>query len=136
MPHAALSVLPDTLVERADPRAAMRAQGYDSDSVYFEFQVDQRAQPFPGGAQPQYPASLRAESIQGDVLTQFVIDSTGRVVPGSLRVLRSSHELFTAAVRATIGGTTFTPARLRGRPVPQLARQPYEFRLGRGNGGV
>jgi TonB family protein len=111
-------------------RAAMRARGY-TDSVYFEFQVDQPVRLLPGAAQPTYPPALRAASTQGDVLAQFVIDTAGYVIPGSLNVLRSSHEEFTNAVRAAVYSMRFSPARHGGRKVIQAVQQPFEFRLAR-----
>ena len=72
---------------------------------------------------PRYPASMEALSIEGRVTVEFVIDTTGRVQPASIRILESTHAAFEAAARAAIAGSLFRPARLRAHPVRQLTRQ-------------
>jgi hypothetical protein len=49
--------------------------------VYFEFQVAKQVAPRPGNPVPRYPEDLRARSIQGEVLVQFVVDTAGKPVP-------------------------------------------------------
>ena len=99
--------------------------------VYFEFQVEQPVRAVPGGVRPRYPDNLRASALEGEVQAQFVVDTAGRVVPGSLKVLRSTHDLFTAAVRVAVDSMTFTPARIGGQKVKQLVQQPFQFQLAR-----
>ncbi|MGQ0649300.1 MAG: energy transducer TonB [Gemmatimonadaceae bacterium] len=62
-----------------------------------------------------------------EVLEQFVVDSTGFVLPGSLRVLRSTDSLFTQAVRAGLPNMRFVPPEMNGRKVRQLVQQPYYY---------
>jgi len=64
------------------------------------------------------------------VLAQFVVDSAGRYEEGSFHVLRSSHDLFTQAVRAALPGMRFIPAELNGAKVRQLVQQPFIFAPG------
>lgn len=78
---------------------------------------------------PRYPAALRARGVSGVVLAEFVVDSTGRVDPASVRVLDSPDPLFGEAVRASLRGARFTPGTVRGRPVRTLARRAYRFEL-------
>jgi hypothetical protein len=58
---------------------------------------------------------------------QFVVDTTGRAEPGSMAILRSSHRLFTLAVREAILGATFHPATIANHRVRQLVQQPFVF---------
>jgi protein TonB len=81
--------------------------------------------------EPRYPAPLRDRAVEGAVTVRFVVDSTGRVAPGSLRVLDAAHVLFADAVRDALARARYAPAELRGRPVAQLVEQRFEFRLRR-----
>jgi TonB family protein len=96
---------------------------------YFEFQVEQPVQLAPGGAAPRYPDLLRQAGVQGEVLVQFVVGPDGRADVGSFKVLKSSHELFTSAVRAALPQMRFSPALVGGRPVRQMVQQPFTFSI-------
>lgn len=79
--------------------------------------------------EPPYPAAGRAMRMEGRVVVQLVIDSTGRVDLGTVRFTESIGEPFTIAVRSVLPRLRFEPARLDGRPVAQLVEMPFEFRL-------
>jgi len=85
----------------------------------------------PGAPVPRYPESLRSERIEGRVVARFVVDTTGRVEPASVRIVASEHPLFTSAVRATLPSLRFTPARAHGAKVRQLVELPFEFSIER-----
>lgn len=102
-----------------------------TDQTYFEFQVEKQVVPAPGNQGPRYPDMLRSANVEGEVLVQFVVDTTGRVEHGSIKVLKSSHDLFTNAVRSALGGMRFYPAEIGGRRVKQLVQQPFNFTLTR-----
>jgi protein TonB len=99
------------------------------DQPYFEFQVEKPVVGAPGSQQPRYPEMLKSASVEGEVQAQFVVDTTGRVEAGSFKVLKSSHELFTAAVREALPRMRFLPAEVGGRKVKQLVQQPFQFAL-------
>jgi TonB family protein len=79
---------------------------------------------------PRYPAALAQAGITGRVVLQYVVDTVGRAVPGSLCTLTSTHAAFQAAAHASVLAGRYRPARLRGKVVPQLVRQTLSFRLG------
>jgi TonB family protein len=79
------------------------------------------------GASPEYPALLKSARIAGQVVVEFVIDTAGRVEPGSLRVLRSTNELFEAPALRAVAGWIFQPAKLGGNTVRVRAHQPLNF---------
>ena len=83
--------------------------------------------PFPDNPVPRYPESLRLAGVQGAVVIQFVIDTSGRVELASLRVVRSDNEQFATAVRTVLPTLRFTPARIGDRAVRLFVEQPYEF---------
>jgi periplasmic protein TonB len=101
------------------------------DQTYFEFQVEKQVAPAPGNAGPRYPDMLRSANVEGEVLVQFVVDTTGRVENGSVKILKTSHDLFTNSVRSALNNMRFYPAEIGGRKVKQLVQQPFNFTLTR-----
>jgi protein TonB len=100
----------------------------DMNQPFFEFQVEKPVVPN-GGSSPRYPDILRSAGVEGEVLAQFVVDTTGHVENGSFKVLRSSHDMFVAAVRSALPGMRFIPAEVGGRKVKQLVQQPFTFAI-------
>lgn len=92
--------------------------------------VDRAVIAIPGTATPRYPSALQNAGVDGDVRAQFVVDTLGRVEPGSVRILDSTHDLFARAVRDALARARFTPAEAGGRKVRQLAEQAFTFRIG------
>jgi TonB family protein len=77
----------------------------------------------------RYPALLRHAGIEGRVIVQALIDTTGRAEPGSVRIIQSSHPGFEESAKSYMRQALFRPARLRGRPVRVVMDLPLEFRL-------
>lgn len=92
-------------------------------------EVDRQVEPLPGAPAPEYPDALRSAGVRGSVLAEFVVDTTGRMEPGSFRTLRSDDPLFSAATRAALLRTRFRPAESNGRRVRQLVQQSFSFVL-------
>jgi len=99
------------------------------DQTYFEFQVERPAAPRPGNAAPKYPPMLHSANVEGSVLVQFEVDTLGRVDSTTFHVLKSTHDLFTSAVKDVVFRYRFTPAELGGRKVKQLFQMPFDFRM-------
>jgi protein TonB len=91
--------------------------------------VDKPIVAIPGTTTPRYPSSLQTAGLEGDVRTQFIVDTLGRVERGSVRVLDSTHELFSSAVRDALARARFKPAEAGGHVVRQLAEQTFTFRI-------
>jgi len=100
-----------------------------TDPPYFEFQVEKPAGPRPGNMAPRYPDMLRSAHVEGEVLAQFVVDTLGRPDMDTFKVLKSTHELFTEAVKGSLPNMAFSPALVGGRPVKQLIQMPFQFNL-------
>jgi protein TonB len=75
---------------------------------------------------PQYPQEAFVKKIEGTVVVEILIDSTGRVVRA--RVIQSVPLLDAAALQ-TVYQWIFEPAIKRGRPVPTIAHAPVAFRI-------
>jgi protein TonB len=103
----------------------------NTDQTYFDFQVEKPAASAPGSPGPRYPDILRSGGVEGEVLAQFTVDTTGRVEVASFRVLRSTHALFEQAVRSSLPNMRFLPAEVGGRKVKQMVQQPFVFNLAR-----
>jgi protein TonB len=101
----------------------------NTDQPYFDFQVEKPVAPMPGGVGPRYPDILRSGGVEGQVLAQFVVDTTGRVEIASFKVLRTDHAMFEQAVRSALPNMRFLPAEVGGRKVKQLVQQPFVFAL-------
>lgn len=99
----------------------------NQDQPFFDFQVEKPVAPIPGSGSPRYPEILLSAGVEGQVLAQFVVDTLGRVESGSFKVIRSDHDLFTAAVRSALPAMRFLPAEVGGRKVKQLVQQPFVF---------
>jgi protein TonB len=101
----------------------------DQTQTYFEFQVEKPVVGAPGSTAPRYPEILKSAGVEGEVLAQFVVDTTGRAENGSFKVLKTSHELFALAVKNALPGMRFLPAEVGGKKVKQLVQQPFVFAI-------
>ena len=101
------------------------------DQPYFDFQVEKPVVMAPGAQGPAYPDMLRTAGIEGTVLAQFVVDTTGRAEMVTFKVLKSDNDLFSNAVKNALQRMRFLPAEVGGRKVKQLVQQPFQFSLNR-----
>lgn len=100
------------------------------DGPYLEFQVERPVTQAPGSPGPRYPDALRDAKIEGTVMAQFVVDTTGHVLPGSFRVLKAPADTeFVVSVRSALPNMRFEPALVGGRKVRQFVQQPFQFQL-------
>ena len=97
-----------------------------AEAVYAAEVVEERPERISGAA-PEYPELLRNAGITGRIRLEFVVDTAGRVEPGSERVLETTHELFSQAALATVGSWLFRPGRIDGRAVKVRVRMPVDF---------
>jgi protein TonB len=78
---------------------------------------------------PRYPPVLQQAGVEGRVLLEFIIDTTGHPEAASLRVVERSAPGFDPAALETIQRSLFRPARVRGKPVRQRTLQRIVFRI-------
>jgi protein TonB len=98
-------------------------------SVFTDAQVDKPVLLRPGARVPSYPEMLRGAGIAGTVIVEFVVDTLGRIEPGSMRTVQADHDLFSSAVERVMPTLRFIPAEAAGRKVRQLVRLPFRFDL-------
>ena len=107
--------------------AQLPAAATTAPATYFEFQVEVPVRPVQGRVQPAYPSLLRSSGSEGEVRVQYVVDTLGRADTSTFKVLRSTHELFSAAVREALPRMRFHPAEVGGRKVRQVVAEKFTF---------
>lgn len=77
--------------------------------------------------EPQYPETLKAAEVEGEVLLVATIDEHGRVV--AVKVKRSDHDLFSKAAEAALKNCVFKPGMQNEMPVATIIDVPIKFVL-------
>ena len=83
------------------------------------------------GPQPQYPPLLQQAGIEGRVMVQAIVDTTGRIEPNSVRVVESANPGFDQPAKVAVLKSLFRPGRVYGRAVRVLVAIPIDFKIGR-----
>ena len=109
----------------------MGGTGPVTNQTYFEFQVEKPAEMLQDSPKPKYPSVLESSGIAGEVQAQFVVNSSGKADMDSFKVLKSTNELFTQAVKNVLPRMKFSPAMIGGKPVNQLVQQSFQFAVPR-----
>jgi protein TonB len=104
--------------------------GVGTRGVYRELVVDEAPRRI-SSPPVRYPRLLEQGGINGLVLVEVVIDTTGHPEPSSFRVLDTSHPAFVGAARELVQGSLYRPGRVAGRPVRVLVQLPIAFQVRR-----
>lgn len=101
-----------------------------SDQVFMESVVEERPELL---TRPPlvYPDLLRQAGVQGRVLVQAIIDTSGRAEPASVKVIQSPNPGFDQPAKNLILKSLFRPARVHGRAVRVLVNLPIDFTIKR-----
>ena len=100
-----------------------------ADSVFTQLEVDSTVSRYPGSAAPAYPVEMLKQGVQGSVVTQYVVDTTGFADTTSLKIMSTTHEQFASAVRAALPYMRFFPAKVGSKKVRQLVEQEFSFKI-------
>ena len=117
------------LATQDDAAPAAPEQAFKPDDTFEEYEVDSAATRDPASGGPVYPDELRVKGVQGEVLVEFAVDTTGHADSTTFTVVEATHPEFAQAVREALPRMLFTPAVTRGRRVRQLVRLPMKFKL-------
>ena len=112
------------------PEGTVGDAGHDAsggDGTYYPSEVDKQTAPIDGNPRPQYPSMLESAHVAGEVVVQFVVDTTGRVDMRTFTVLEATNELFVDAVKRVLSRWRFYPAEAGGHKVKQLVQMPFMF---------
>ena len=97
--------------------------------VFLAAEVDETPQTA-GACSPEFPPVMKSAGIPGRVVMQFVVNTDGKVDPGSLKIMNSTHKAFEDPAKEAILKCPFKPGRSRGQPVRVLVQQAISFKLG------
>jgi protein TonB len=100
-----------------------------SDSVFSQLEVDSTVARYPGSAAPAYPIEMLKQGVQGSVITQYVVDTSGFADTTSLKIMSTTHAQFADAVRSALPYMRFFPAKVGSRKVRQLVEQEFSFKI-------
>ena len=103
----------------------------NTNQTYFEFQVEKPAEMLQDSPKPKYPSVLESSGIAGEVQAQFVVRTDGKADMDQFKVLKSTNELFTQAVKNVLPRMRFSPAMIGGKAVNQLVQQSFQFAVPR-----
>lgn len=113
----------------AASRSAAPPRPTSDSTAYFEFQVEKPVLAGENNPAPEYPPALEKAHVEGEVLLQFVVNPDGRADMRTFKVLKSSNDLFTQAVKGVLPSMHFVPAEVGGRKVRQLVQMPFGFKV-------
>ena len=113
-----------SITEGHEVGSAMRS---DSGEPMLASQVDKPVMARDGNPNPKYPSLLESTRIEGSVLVQFVVDTSGKADMGTFKVLSSSNELFASSLESTLPKWRFYSAEAGGRKVKQIVQLPLKF---------
>src|SRR5436189_6129174 len=74
-----------------------------------------------------YPPELRGSGISQNVRLMFIVDSTGKVRPSSVRLIGAAHPAFAKIAITSLLAAEFRPAARHGQPVPSYMFQDFGF---------
>ena len=78
-----------------------------------------------------YPDLLRQAGIEGNVIVEVIIDTTGRAEPTSLRIIQSTNKAFELSAKDAVLKSLYRPGRVRGQAVRVLVQVPISFTIRR-----
>jgi periplasmic protein TonB len=96
--------------------------------VYSEALVEERPALLSAPPAP-YPDLLKEARVQGRVVLRAIVDTTGRVEPGSVEIASSPNPGFDLSARQWILKALFRPARLHGKAVRVHITQPIDYSI-------
>ena len=124
------AVVPQQATELAQLSGILRlAEAAQAVGAFSIVDVDSAAERDPMSAAPAYPKDLLAKSVEGHATLRFVVDSTGLIDLGTVRLVESTHPLFVKAVEDAMPRMRFRPAMMGHSAVRQLAEQLFKFEI-------
>ncbi|HEU6453411.1 MAG TPA: TonB family protein [Gemmatimonadaceae bacterium] len=108
---------------------AGRATSRSGSGTFTAWEVEKAVIPLSGNPKPAYPSMLQSAHVDGEVLAQFVVDTTGRVDMSTFRAIQATNELFVQSVRRALSEWKFRPAEAGGVKVKQLVQMPLTFKV-------
>jgi protein TonB len=120
-------------VEGGIARGQVEERFVRQDQPYLEAVVEERPERV-SSPPARYPDILRQAGIEGRVLVEVVIDTTGHAERGSIRILSSTHQLFEGPAREVVQSSLYSPGKIQGRAVRVRVQVPINFNIARAGG--
>jgi TonB family protein len=70
---------------------------------------------------------MQALRIGGTVIVEATLDTTGRVLPATVKIVQSPNRMFDGEARRVVIASVYRPARRAGHAVQVTLRQPITF---------
>jgi len=75
-----------------------------------------------------YPTALQRAGVTGTVNIQFVVDASGKVDAGSIRVMSSTQAQLAEAAKGIVPEIRFRPGEVKGKPVASMVLLPIVYK--------
>lgn len=75
----------------------------------------------------RYAPEMQKLRIGGTVIVEATLDTTGRVLPATVKIAQSPNPAFDAEAKRVVLAALYRPARIRGRATRVTIRQPITF---------
>lgn len=75
----------------------------------------------------RYAPEMQALRIGGTVIVEAMLDTTGRVLPATVKVVQTPNPVFDAESKRVVQAAVYRPARVHGRAARVTIRQPITF---------
>jgi len=75
----------------------------------------------------RYAPEMQALRIGGTVIVEATLDTTGRVLPATVKVVQTPNPVFDAESKRVVQAAVYRPARVHGRAARVTIRQPITF---------
>jgi protein TonB len=102
----------------------------DPGKAFIEAAVDEKPERI-SNPPLEYPDLLRQAGIEGTVIVEVIIDTTGNAEAGSLRIIQSTNKAFELNAREAVLKSRYRPGRVRGQAVRVLVQVPITFNIRR-----
>lgn len=132
------NIPPVNLQERFDPKdfSGIGVEGGVASGIVptgdvFSVDVVQEKPERLAGPLPVYPPLLQQAGIEGTVMVQAIIDTMGRVEPGSIKITQTANPGFNESAKTSVLKSLFRPARVYGKAVRVLIQIPIAYTIKR-----
>ena len=91
--------------------------------------IEERPRLLTGGKGPKYPKQLVKHGVEGRVVIQGVVDTSGRIEEGTPVVVSSNASALESSALEFIERARFAPGRLCAQPVRVLIQVPIDYKV-------
>ena len=130
------NIPPVNLQERFDPKdfSGIGVEGGVASGIVptgdvFSVDVVQEKPERLAGPPLVYPPLLQQAGIEGTVMVQAIIDTMGRVEPGSIKITQTANPGFNESAKTSVLKSLFRPARVYGKAVRVLIQIPIAYTI-------